>query len=123
MAYEDETIRDAIDDFESHHYTTVPIINRRTGRYAGTICEGDLLRHIGSKDLGVLAVEEERNIMTVKRNRDYQAVTIDATIQELFETALNQNFVPVVDDTDTFIGIVTRNYILGYLIDQYKKGI
>lgn len=120
-AYDSDSIRDAIDSFESHHYTTVPIINRRTGRYIGTLCEGDLLRHIGDKDLGVLAVEEERNVMTVKRKRDYAAVTIDATIQELFETAMQQNFVPVVDDTDTFIGIVTRNCILGYLIDEYRK--
>lgn len=120
-AFEDESIRDTIDAFEHHHYTTVPIINRRTGHYVGTICEGDLLRHIGDKDLGVLAVEEERNVMTVKRKRDYAPVTIDATIQELFEVAMQQNFVPVVDDTDTFIGIVTRNSILGYLIKQYHK--
>lgn len=119
--YEDESIRDVIDSFEHHHYTTVPIINRRTGHYVGTICEGDLLRHIGDKDLGVLAVEEERGVMTVRRKRDYTAVTIDATIQELFQAAMQQNFVPVVDDTDTFIGIVTRNSILGYLIERVRK--
>lgn len=121
MAYEDETIRETIDAFEDHHYTTVPIINKRTGRYLGTLCEGDLLRHIGGKDIGILAVEEERSIMTVKRKRDYTAVTINATIEELFQAAMQQNFVPVVDDTDAFIGIVTRNSILNYLIRQYHK--
>lgn len=120
-AFDSETIRDVIDSFENHHYTTVPIISKRTGRYLGTICEGDLLHHIGDKDLGVLAVEEDRNIMTVKRKRDYTAVKVDATIEELFQMSMQQNFVPVIDDTDTFIGIVTRNSILGYLINQYHK--
>lgn len=121
IAYEDDSIRETINAFDRHHYTTVPIINERTGRYIGTICEGDLLRHIGDKDVGVLAAIEDRSIMTVKRKRDYEAVTIDATIQQLFETAMHQNFVPVVDDTDAFIGIVTRNSILKYLIDQYHE--
>lgn len=121
IAYEDDSIRETINAFARHHYTTVPIINERTGRYIGTVCEGDLLRYIGDKDLGVLATIEDRSIMSVRRKRDYQAVTINATIQELFETAMRQNFVPVVDDTDAFIGIVTRNAILKYLIDQYHE--
>lgn len=121
IAYEDDSIRETINAFDRHHYTTVPIINEHTGRYVGTICEGDLLRHIGDKDLGVLATAMDRSIMNVDRKRDYTAVTINATIEDLFQTALRQNFVPVVDDTNAFIGIVTRNSILGYLIDQYHK--
>lgn len=121
IAYEDDSVRETINAFDRHHYTTVPIINERTGRYVGTICEGDLLRYIGDKDLGVLATVEDRSIMNVSRKRDYTAVTINATIEDLLQTALRQNFVPVVDDTGAFIGIVTRNSILGYLIDQYHK--
>lgn len=121
IAYEADSIRETINAFNRHHYTTVPIINEQTGRYLGTICEGDLLRHVADKDNGVLAAIEERSIMSVQRKRDYRAVTIGATIEELLQTAMEQNFVPVVDDTDTFIGIVTRNAILRYLIDQYHK--
>ena len=34
------------------------------------------------------------------------------------EKALNQNFVPVVDDQENFIGIVTRKDIIRYLSDH-----
>jgi len=33
---------------------------------------------------------------------------------DLIERASSQNFVPVVDDKDTFIGIVTRRSIIKY---------
>ena len=33
----------------------------------------------------------------------------------LLESAMNQNFIPVIDDLDKFIGIVTRRDIIGYL--------
>jgi CBS domain-containing protein len=35
-------------------------------------------------------------------------------MHELIERATYQNFVPVVDDKDTFIGIVTRRGIIKY---------
>ena len=33
--------------------------------------------------------------------------------------AVDQNFVPMVDDKDSFIGIVTRQKIMQYCLDQY----
>ena len=36
-------------------------------------------------------------------------------VTALLESAMNQNFIPVVDDLDKFIGIVTRRDIIGYL--------
>ena len=40
-------------------------------------------------------------------------------MDQLIEAAMNQNFVPVVDDKDDFIGIVTRSRILKYCLEQY----
>ena len=36
-------------------------------------------------------------------------------MEELVNSAMNQNFVPVVDDLGNFTGIVTRKDILRYL--------
>ena len=33
--------------------------------------------------------------------------------------AVEQNFVPVVDDREAFIGIVTRQKIMEYCMEQY----
>ena len=48
----------------------------------------------------------------------YQPVRITATIEELMEKAVTQNFVPVVDDLDSFIGIVTRRDIIRYFFNR-----
>ena len=37
------------------------------------------------------------------------------------DKALNQNFVPVLDDEKYFIGIVTRKDIMKYFMKQYGK--
>lgn len=46
--------------------------------------------------------------------RDNQSVKIDADIEDLLQLAFQQNFVPVVDAHNIFIGIVTRKDIMQY---------
>ena len=36
-------------------------------------------------------------------------------------TAMNQNFVPVIDDKKVFIGIITRKDIIEFCYNQYKS--
>ena len=43
---------------------------------------------------------------------DYKPVSIDADIEQLDNHILNQNFVPVVDGRNVFIGIITRKEII-----------
>ena len=40
-----------------------------------------------------------------------------ATVEELMDRILQQNFVPVVDDRGCYIGIVKRRDIIGYFMD------
>ena len=44
-----------------------------------------------------------------------------ATVEELVLLAMNQNFVPVIDDRKVFIGIVTRSDILQYCHSIIKE--
>ncbi len=52
-----------------------------------------------------------KDILKADRNR---AVNVNASLEDLFLMAQNQNFVPVTDDLGSFIGIVTRRDILQY---------
>ena len=45
-------------------------------------------------------------------------VRVTANMHDLVERAGGQNFIPVVDDKDAFIGIVTRSAIIKYCRQQ-----
>ena len=112
--YADDTIRQALEKMEYHRYSAVPVLNRG-GKYIGTITEGDLLWYI--KEHGDLSVHraEDVSIMEVPRNCDNEPVDVDVDMENLLNKAMNQNFVPIIDDRDRFIGIITRKALIQYL--------
>ena len=57
---------------------------------------------------------ECHRIMEISHRKDNVPVRVTTSMQDLVERASTQNFVPVVDDKDTFIGIVTRRAIIKY---------
>ena len=111
--YDDFTLRQALEKMEVAGYAALPILTR-TGEYRGTITEGDVLWAM--KNLcGLNLKQAERiRIMDISRRRDNLPVPVNTTMHELVERAQTQNFVPVVDDKDTFIGIITRSSIIKY---------
>ena len=56
--------------------------------------------------------------MEISRRRDNIPVRVTTTMHDLVARASGQNFVPVVDDKDTFIGIVTRGAIIKYCSER-----
>ena len=54
---------------------------------------------------------------------DYISVSIDADIAQLDKHILNQNFVPVVDGRNVFIGIITRKEIIKELLKQKNSNV
>ena len=51
--------------------------------------------------------------------KKYQAS--DEDMEDLISKAMNQNFVPVIDDKHIFIGIVTRKDIIEFCYNEYTK--
>lgn len=116
--HEDDSLRQALEKMEHHKFSTVPLLTR-DGHYVGTITEGDLLWGIKNQyDLN-LREAESIPITTIHRRVDYRPVFASSKMEDLIDRALNQNFVPVVDDRGLFIGIVTRKDIIKY---YYEKG-
>ena len=111
--HDDYTIRQALEKMESAGYAALPILNRQ-GEYVGTLTEGDLLWAIRNMCAMDMKQAEAQKIMNISRRKDNVPVTVTTSMQELVERASYQNFVPVVDDKDTFIGIVTRRAIIKY---------
>lgn len=118
--YDDFSVRQAMEKLENHRFTSVPIINRK-GNYVGSLTEGDILWGLKEKNIQNLKQTEEMPIRQIKRCRDNEPVNINCDMEDLVMTAMNQNFIPVIDDNRTFIGIVTRKSIISYCFEQYKK--
>ena len=59
-------------------------------------------------------------LKTIRRRMDNQPVRAHAVMEDLIDKAINQNFVPVVDDNNIFVGIVTRRAIIQYLFNKEK---
>lgn len=111
--YDDFTIRQALEKMEAAKLAALPILNRR-GEYRGTLTEGDLLWAIKNLCYLDMRQAEARRIMEIERRWDNIPVRVTTSMHELVDRATLQNFVPVVDDKDTFIGIVTRAGIMRY---------
>ena len=113
FVYDDYTIRQALEKMEVAHYTALPILNRN-GEYRGTLTEGDLLWAMKNMCYLDLRQAEARRITEIPRRKEYIPVRVTASMHDLVERAAGQNFVPVVDDKDTFIGLITRKAIIQY---------
>lgn len=111
--HDDYTIRQALEKMEAAGYAALPILNRH-GEYKGTLKEGDLLWALRNMCDMDLKQAECKKIMDISRRKDNVPVTVSTSMQELVERASYQNFVPVVDDKNAFIGIVTRRAIIKY---------
>ena len=111
--YDDYTIRQALEKMEQAGFAALPILNKR-GEYRGTLTEGDLLWALKNICYMDMRQAEARRIMEIARRRDHLPVRVTTSMHELVARATSQNFVPVVDDKDTFIGIVTRRGIIKY---------
>lgn len=116
--YEDDSVREALHRMELCKYTALPILTR-DGKYCGTLTEGDLLWGLKNQCGMDIKAAEHKNIMELTRRKDNLPVHVDTQIQDLFDKALEQNFVPVVDDRSSFIGIVTRKSILQHFQSQF----
>ena len=115
--YDYHTLRQALEIMEYHKYSSVPILNR-DGKYVGSITEGDLLWGLKRLDLMNLHDAEDISIKKIERRLDYQCVNAESNMEDLIGKAMDQNFVPVVDDEEHFIGIITRRDIIGYCYDK-----
>ena len=111
--YEDYTLRETLNTLETRKYTAVPMLDRE-GKYKGVVTEGDVLRTLTSKD--GISMHDVASILTRKiwRRIDMVPIKVNSNIEDLIAVSMRQNFVPVVDDDDVFIGIITRKSIIEY---------
>ena len=117
---DDFTLRQALEKMEFHRYSAIPILNRQ-GNYIGTLTEGDVLWFLKNNTQLNLKKAEEMPVNSIPRIRDNFPVKIDTDLDDLVAKSINQNFIPVLDDQNLFIGIITRKDVLHYCHKQMLK--
>lgn len=113
---EGSSFRQGLEKLNRHGYTAIPVISR-DGRYLGSVSEGDFLWNIMSMGSTDPRDMEEAKIDEIISDRT-PSVRVTTPIPRLWDQLLDQNFVPVVDDRDMFMGIVTRRSVMAYLMNR-----
>ncbi len=117
----DATLRQTLERMEHHRYTSVPILDK-DGGYAGTLTEGDLLWFMKNNPEVSFDQTHKVKLSEVEMRLSNRPVSIDANMEDLISLAKVQNFVPVVDDMNRFIGIVRRSDIIDYCEKMVLNG-
>ena len=118
--FEDETLRQTVEKMENRKFSCIPLLSL-DGKYTGSISEGDLLWGMKHLQIPDMKAAENIPIMALPRRATYKPVRANADMEDLLDRAINQNYVPVVDDSGYFIGIITRKEIIKYCYKELKR--
>lgn len=114
---DDYSLRQILEKMEYHKYSSIPILNG-DGEYVGTITEGDILWFLRHQDIAeTLNKPEKIHLNEIPRRQDYEPVNASSKMEDLILKIEQQNFVPVVDDCDKFIGIIKRKDVIQYFCE------
>lgn len=113
------SVRQCMEKMEYYKYSTIPLLDENGG-YVGTISEGDLLRFIKNEAEFDIDRLEKASILDVPRYRDYKTLSMESSLEDLVNLSMEQNFIPMVDDRNVFMGIIPRRKILEYFKDELQ---
>ena len=109
-----DTIRQGLEKMRHHGYTAIPV--------------GDFLWNILSLQkpqvqtgTSTLQYLEQYGIADLIRTGWNPAINIYTNMEQLLERVMDQNFVPVIDDRNVFVGIITRKDVIQYFVQKEQR--
>lgn len=110
--FDDYTLRKGLSRLKESGYTALPVLSRE-GKFLGAVSEGDFLWYITEHSVDTESLGDAK-VSRIMRTDRMKPMPVTTSMEELLECAARQNFVPVVDDSGSFIGIVRRSDIIRY---------
>ncbi|KQX68408.1 MULTISPECIES: CBS domain-containing protein [unclassified Paenibacillus] len=107
------SMQEALEELENHYYTALPLVDS-DGKYVGTLSEGDLLWTLKNTPGIHFDNIHQVPVSEIEKHIHNESVSIHAHMEDMLALAADQNFVPVVDDDNIFIGIIRRKDIIEY---------
>ena len=117
--YDNLSFSEGLTLMRTHGFTAIPVINS-DGEYLGTVTEGDFLYYMMDHPSDSRNEIKDTEVSKLIRKDFMPAVSFNVSMEDVLKQSLRQNFVPVVDDRNIFIGIVTRKSIISYLMKLQK---
>ena len=114
--YDHTPVAQALKEMRNSGFSAIPVINKE-GTYVGIVSEGDFLRYVLDYGTPTQSSQSHR-VKDIMGDKTSAPVKITAKLEDLLWSAVTQNFVPVVDDNDSFVGIITRLSIITYLSNR-----
>lgn len=116
---QNSTIRQTLEKFDVHKFSVVPLIDDE-GFFVSTVSEGDILRFIKNTCSFDINVSEKVRIKEIELYRPYKPLSIWTPMEEVVRLALEQNFIPIIDDRGVYIGIIKRKSIIDFLLTKIE---
>lgn len=120
FVYKSNTVREGLDKLRKSGFTAIPVIDEN-GEYIGTVNQGDFLWNILDDSNNYNGTQNSYGIIDIVNEERNLPVRSTATMDELLLRVMDQNFVPVVDDRNMFVGIVTRRDVIRYFYEKDKE--
>ncbi len=114
--YDDYSLRKGLTKLLESGFSALAVLTRE-GKYVGVVSEGDFLRYLADRSHSTEELHETK-LRTILHTDRAKAMPVTTSMEELLSLAAEQNFVPVVDDFDSFIGIVRRSDIIRYFAER-----
>ena len=106
----DMTVRQGLEKLRAHGYSRIPVINK-DGTYFGVVSEGDFLWNIMDDNVVTVEELEKKEVKDIIKKK-IPSCKIDVSYNELLKIITNYNFVPIVDDRNILMGIITRKSVI-----------
>lgn len=116
------SVRQALEKMDFYKFSVVPLLDKK-GKYLGTVSEGDLMSYIKNECQFDIKKTEETKVLDITRYRSYKSLNIEAKADELVLLSMEQNFIPIVDDRNTFIGIISRKTIIEHFYLKIRDSL
>ena len=113
--FEHETVRQALEKMEYYRYNTLSVLDEQ-GRYKYALSATDFFHYMKHHPGTTYEKTEEITLSQVTPQTESKAIDINDDVENLIKILLNQEYTPVIDGKQIYIGEVSVTEIMEFVL-------